>query len=881
MSNDVIKDIENLKKNDLINSYLGNKGYTIYKVCLNSNIINFIKKELTVKPFTNNTLIEPNSFPVYQESEKKIYVPRFWGIEVFGYPKLIKIEKGKDINIKFKGLLRTEPVNQVEIVEKYLKHINFENNLHNNAASCALIDLKCGGGKTVLGLYISSIIKKKTIIFVQKTFLKNQWIERIHEFLPDAKVGSIQGQIIDIEDKDIVIAMVQSISMKSYPESLFSEFGFSIYDECFKGKTLIHTNKGKYRISELYELWLKKKLNNNILILSFNKSTKNFEYKELTYAWKKQNNNFVKLTLVKQKIECTLNHKILTPSGYIEANNLEVGSLILSKYDINHKDNLICPSLNNDQLQIIYGSYLGDGSLNLTKKNRYRLKIIHCKDQREYCNWKAEMFNINNLTYIEKNGYSQKEAYSFITKCFDLINSLSDKKNIPDWLINAIDARGIAIWFMDDGSVTKKKLKDGTNSYFAKISSNNFDYVNHIKIRAIFGKFNIESKIYKTKKYYEIMFNKDNTIKLFNLIRDYTHYNMDYKLNIASNNKYIWNKKFLDYGTLIVTSKEYINHNNTNVYDIEVKDNHNFIIATKSNTNFIDGPIVSNCHHMSSEIFSNCLKKCNTFYALGLSGTMERKDGLTHVFKMYLGDICYKTKENIEENNVLVKAIDYHVIDDDEFIETERDYRGNIKFTTMISKIAKYDFRSDFIFNVIKNELKINNDQQIILLSQTKNLLNYLYKLLNNTNISVGFYIGGMKENDLKLSEKKQVILATYSMAAEALDIKSLTTLILATPKSDIVQAVGRIMRQTHNQPLIIDIIDQHDCFLNQFNKRRSFYNQKNYKIIRTNNEKYINSIKNNTINIWNEIIPKKNKKKQCEINKNDNNTDSICLIKT
>ena len=60
-------------------------------------------------------------------------------------------------------------------------------------------------------------IKKKAIIFVQKTFLKNQWIERIQQFLPTARVGTIQGPIIDIEDKDIVIAMIQSISMKEYP----------------------------------------------------------------------------------------------------------------------------------------------------------------------------------------------------------------------------------------------------------------------------------------------------------------------------------------------------------------------------------------------------------------------------------------------------------------------------------------------------------------------------------------------------------------------------------------------------------------------------------------------------------------------------------------
>jgi predicted transcriptional regulator len=81
-------------------------------------------------------------------------------------------------------------------------------------------------------------------------------------------------------------------------------------------------------------------------------------------------------------------------------------------------------------------------------------------------------------------------------------------------------------------------------------------------------------------------------------------------------------------------------------------------------------------------------------------------------------------------------------------------------------------------------------------------------------------------------------------MAAEALDIKSLTSLFLASPKSDIIQAVGRILREKHTNPLIIDLIDNHDVFLNQFNKRRAFYNEKNYKIIRTNEEKYNDYIK-------------------------------------
>ena len=534
-NNKVLENIEQLKKNKLLNSYLGNKGYSIYKVCLTNEIISYIKKELTVKPFTQNLIVESVPFPVYQESDKKIYVPRFWGLKVFGKPNQVKTSQGKSINIEFKGQLRKEPVNQEEIVDAYLNSLKTQESNYSSGGSC-LIELKCGGGKTILALNILSKLKKKTIIFVQKTFLKNQWIERIEEFLPDAKVGTIQGQIIDIEDKDIVIAMVQSISMKSYPESLFDDFGFTVIDET---------------------------------------------------------------------------------------------------------------------------------------------------------------------------------------------------------------------------------------------------------------------------------------------------------------------------------------------------------------------------HHMASNVFCNCLKKCNTLYSLGLSGTMNRKDGLTFVFKMYLGEICFKTKEDNGENNVLVKAIDYHVLGDDEYNEVERDFRGNVKYTTLVSKVANYEYRADFILNVMINEIKINPKQQIILLSQTKNLLNYLYKLITSKNVtSVGYYIGGMKEKDLKESESKQIILATFAMAAEALDIKSLTTLVLATPKSDIVQAVGRIMRAEHSQPLIIDIIDQHDTLLNQFNKRRSFYNEKNYKIIRTTNANYIeytkevnkllkeeniitcenNDLLINSENYWKTLVykPRKNTKQSKTITVS---SEPLCLI--
>ena len=270
--------------------------------------------------------------------------------------------------------------------------------------------------------------------------------------------------------------------------------------------------------------------------------------------------------------------------------------------------------------------------------------------------------------------------------------------------------------------------------------------------------------------------------------------------------------------------------------------------------------IVDEVHHMSAEIFVRALQKVVTQYTLGLSATMTRKDGLSKVFKMFLGEIIHKEKRE-HDTVVTVKAVEYKVIDED-FNNMEYDYRGNPKYSTMISKLCTFNPRSEYILHILTNELKLNDKQQIIVLAHNKNLLVYLFKAIEHRKIaSVGYYIGGMKEKDLKISETKQIIIATYSMAAEALDIKTLTTLVLATPKTDVEQAVGRILRVKDNNPLIIDIIDQHTIFKNQWAKRRGFYHKNNYKIIQTDDYKSNN---------WKDINKKSDKQIEKEISVTD-----------
>ena len=76
-------------------------------------------------------------------------------------------------------------------------------------------------------------------------------------------------------------------------------------------------------------------------------------------------------------------------------------------------------------------------------------------------------------------------------------------------------------------------------------------------------------------------------------------------------------------------------------------------------------------------------------------------------------------------------------------------------------------------------------------------------------------------------------------MAKEALDIKTLTTLVMATPTKNVVQAVGRILRVKHARPLVVDIVDPHPTFKWQFKTRSAFYRASEYTLLESTSASY------------------------------------------
>ena len=245
--------------------------------------------------------------------------------------------------------------------------------------------------------------------------------------------------------------------------------------------------------------------------------------------------------------------------------------------------------------------------------------------------------------------------------------------------------------------------------------------------------------------------------------------------------------------------------------------------------------VFDECHHLGAEVFFKSMRKVASKYMLGLSATPKRKDGLQWVFESFIGPIVYMTKD-IETEGVEVNVVDYHS-EDANYSKECLNYMGNPVLPKMINHICEYWPRTQMILDLCKTNYEMG--RKVIILSDRRAHLDVMLAWLLKEGVPSGLYVGGMKPFDLHESQEKDVILGTFSMAAEGMDIPKLNTIILASPKSDVVQAVGRIMREKANvrkfHPLIIDINDTHSnfqTFKRQNQKRITFYKKQKYKIL-------------------------------------------------
>ena len=280
-----------------------------------------------------------------------------------------------------------------------------------------------------------------------------------------------------------------------------------------------------------------------------------------------------------------------------------------------------------------------------------------------------------------------------------------------------------------------------------------------------------------------------------------------------------------------------------NKVDVENKD---FIIASLQSLSMRDYDInifndigfiiIDEVHHTGAQVFCRAFKKLNMPIILGLSATLNRKDGMRKVFEYYIGNSVY-TMKNKEFTEVEVQIHKYYE-PNVEYSTVKQMWNGKENTAAMINNICKFKPRTEYIINVLESLIKKDPNRRILILSERRNLLSDIETYIVDRNIlnkDYGYYVGGMKQADLNISSEKQIILATYQLASEGFNVPTLNTVIFASPISDIQQSIGRILRERPEDrkyiPLCIDILDEFSVFKRKGYARTKFYNTNKYNI--------------------------------------------------
>jgi len=148
----------------------------------------------------------------------------------------------------------------------------------------------------------------------------------------------------------------------------------------------------------------------------------------------------------RRKLACTPNHVIFTPEGERQAWEIEEGDEVLvatKQY-----------ALSDDQMKLIMGSLLGDGSMRYASKHNVAFRVGHGERQREYCEWKQQM--LSPFAHdIGKTGNGigfDTIPMRQLAGLRDAVYAADGRKTVTTDLLEQLDERSIAAWYCDDGT---------------------------------------------------------------------------------------------------------------------------------------------------------------------------------------------------------------------------------------------------------------------------------------------------------------------------------------------------------------------------------------------------------------------------------------------
>lgn len=224
--------------------------------------------------------------------------------------------------------------------------------------------------------------------------------------------------------------------------------------------------------------------------------------------------------------------------------------------------------------------------------------------------------------------------------------------------------------------------------------------------------------------------------------------------------------------------------------------------------------IFDECHHVAAPMFSTAMFKLNNRYLLGLSATPTRKDGLEKLLHDFLGPIAYqKTRDLSGAHKPMVVPLSYVC---DAYARPAPTTRfGTLDHTRVLNTIAEDSERTAAIVHLLTK--KIPKDKNVLVLSHRRAHCEAIVANLPEA----ATYLGGDKR-----IPSSRVVVSTYTLVSEGFDLDRLDTLVLATPASDVEQAIGRILRGSGSggKRMVYDIVDAWGPCRAQAAKRKKTY---------------------------------------------------------
>ncbi|MGH7268439.1 MAG: recombinase RecA, partial [Candidatus Rokuibacteriota bacterium] len=231
----------------------------------------------------------------------------------------------------------------------------------------------------------------------------------------------------------------------------------------------------------------------------------------------------------RRRFAATDNHVVFTPRGRARAGDLRIGDSVLvgvSDY-----------RLDDDQLAVLLGGGLGDGSLRRTGAHAAHFRVGHGPAQKDYLRWKHEM-----LAPFARPVGPVGRGYGFDTLAMpalaDLRAELYDgdgRRTAAGSALDRLDARALAVWYGDDGSFAGSYARWGKGK--AVLYNTALRGEARVRVAQALERLGVGRPRDDGRGFW---FGSEQTARLHALIAPYVHPAVDYKLHPSLRGRFVW-----------------------------------------------------------------------------------------------------------------------------------------------------------------------------------------------------------------------------------------------------------------------------------------------------------------------------------------------------